>query len=325
MSQPNQPVERLTWRMDPKQSLSDWKIEVVVSGENEDPCSNVYHVHQCVLAVGHKKSNFFVKLFCGPFSESVTKSSCMEFEQEVADAFPILLDYLYSHEDKLDVTTENIPVLMKLADYLDIQSVRDEIAKYCLKNLGTQTCAIFYGYGEDYKILSLQEAAIDICLINLEAICPDSSSIASDSRLTFWLELQKHMKNAFDEYLLHFSRLVAAFCFCNKATLNIDDFKALTSSKDLPQIHYKAAELLIQVELELENHNATELSDLQERCIDALATAWEVHTLSMEPLVHLSPLVLSALMKKITDNAKDEISQLRQQRKKCRHCKKWNH
>jgi hypothetical protein len=56
--------------MDPEESMSDWKIEVVVvtnssNDTDKDPsCSfTVYHGHQCILGVGGKKSNLFVKHF----------------------------------------------------------------------------------------------------------------------------------------------------------------------------------------------------------------------------------------------------------------------
>jgi hypothetical protein len=305
--------------MDPEESMSDWKIEIVVAATNSSATnendgtsssSTAYHVHQCILGVGGKKSNLFVKHFRGPFSESETKSSRMEFEPEVADVFPIVLDYMYSPDNKLDITTKNIPAVMALADYLDIASVRDKIAKYCHQNLTLATCAIFYGYGEDYIIPSLRTSSIETCYMNFLAICPDTSSTAFDSRLTFWFDLRKHIKD--EEWLLHFSRHIAAFCVSHKANLTINDFYRVTNSKFLPKIHPKAAEQLIQVELGLANmqSDATKLSNLQVRCIDAIADAWKTHTCSKKRLVCFSPLVLSTLLIMIADKASTESFRL---------------
>jgi hypothetical protein len=265
------------------------------------------------LGVGGKKSNLFVKHFRGPFSESETKSSRMEFEPEVADVFPIVLDYMYSPDNKLDITTKNIPAVMALADYLDIASARDEIVTYCDQHVRHDTCAIFYGYGEDYNIQSLLTSSIETCYLYFLLINPDTSSIASDSRLTFWFDLRKCIKDDDEDWLLHFSRHVAAFCVSHKANLTIDDFESVTSPEILPKIHAKAAEQLIHVELELANqpnNNVTELSDLQVRCIDALADAWKTHDCSKDRLAGFSPLVLSTLLIKIADKASTESSRL---------------
>jgi hypothetical protein len=308
--------------MDPEESMSDWTIEVVVASNSSkdtkkkkksSSSSKVYHIHQCILGVGCKKSNLFVKHFRGPFSESKTKSSHMEFERPMAEAFPVVLDYMYSPENKIDFTTKNIRAVMALADYLDIASLRDELAKYCHQHLTFEMSALFFGYGEDYNIPSLLTSSIGTCYMNFLLICPDTSTMSSDSRLTFWIELRKHIKDEDEDWLIHFSRHVAAFCLAHKTELTIDGFKSVTHLEMLPKIHAKAAEQLLQVEWELsnqQNHNATVLSDLQVRCIDTIADAWKAHVCSMDRLVGLNPFVLSNLLIKISEKASTECSRL---------------
>jgi hypothetical protein len=174
------------------------------------------------------------------------------------------------------------------------------------------TCAIVYGYGEDYKILSLLTSSIESCYNNFLTICPDPSSIASDSRLTFWFDLRRRIKDEGKEWMLHFSRHIAAFCFVHKRKLTKAEFESMTCPAILSEIHPEAAEQLLQVELELANQQnyPKELSDLQVRCIDVIAKDYKRHECSMDRLVCLSPLVLSTLLKKIAKLASSESSRL---------------
>lgn len=50
----------LSWRLHPDRSMSDWTIQVTTKGTNR---WKNYHVHRSVLAVGPRKSDFFVDIF----------------------------------------------------------------------------------------------------------------------------------------------------------------------------------------------------------------------------------------------------------------------
>jgi len=85
--------DRLDWRMDPHESRSDWTIEVVVGEKTH----GTYHVHQNILSVGPKRSEYFAHLFQNDnFAEQQTRLSRIRLELLAAKAFPAMLDYLYS-------------------------------------------------------------------------------------------------------------------------------------------------------------------------------------------------------------------------------------
>ena len=83
----------LDWRMKAKESHSDWTIEILVNGKSH--C--IYPVHKVALSFGSNRSEYFVRLFQNEScSEHKTSTSRIEMEEPAAQAFPIMLDYLYS-------------------------------------------------------------------------------------------------------------------------------------------------------------------------------------------------------------------------------------
>jgi BTB/POZ domain len=95
----------LKWRTE--DSFADWKIVVTVEnnvqGEKDDDVisnsqskESIYNVRKCILADGPRRSEYFVRLFEGNFSEARDNTCCIELNELQAKAFPDLLDYIYS-------------------------------------------------------------------------------------------------------------------------------------------------------------------------------------------------------------------------------------
>jgi len=97
---------RLDWRMEPKETLSDWTIEVVVDKKTH----STYHTHRVTLSLGSKKSEYFERLFQSEnFVEQKTRTSRIELDELAAQAFPVMLDFMYSlwDDSKSPITHEN--------------------------------------------------------------------------------------------------------------------------------------------------------------------------------------------------------------------------
>ena len=125
--------KRLDWRMDPEESFSDWTIAVSVVGghdRSEHKRKTIhYHVHRNMLSIGPKRCDYFARLFKNNkgnnkgggsgsgFKENRSKISRVQLHPLAAKAFPILLDYLYSWDDTLDVTCKNAAALRFLGTY----------------------------------------------------------------------------------------------------------------------------------------------------------------------------------------------------------------
>jgi len=185
--------EELTWRCDPKLSLSDWTVEITVKGSS---ASRMFHVHKSVLAVGPKRSNYFATTFsnaqlkqhhlgrqkvndiggiepCDFFQESMSVSpslidyvdhdknkSRIELEQLAADTFPVLLDFQYSSKNQLEITTENATALHSLSGHLEMKSLRRKVREFWTQDLSTESLVTYYAHSrifKDSKILAYAE------------------------------------------------------------------------------------------------------------------------------------------------------------------------
>jgi BTB/POZ domain len=88
--------QRLSWRMSPEESLSDWTLIIT---STEDSClSNEYHLHRTMLAVGPCKSDYFAALFRMLTRETSTNTSDIKLDKDAADAVPLMLDFIYTQE-----------------------------------------------------------------------------------------------------------------------------------------------------------------------------------------------------------------------------------
>lgn len=144
LEEPDKPNEsRLDWRMDPAQSHSDWTIKITHEGET---LCDIYHVHKCVIAVGAKRSEYFATLFGSqlPLRETANNTSNIELHKVAATAFPVLLDFMYSCKDKLQITTENSTALYYLAQYFQIKRLRWEARQFWQIDLSLENAGVYY-------------------------------------------------------------------------------------------------------------------------------------------------------------------------------------
>ena len=85
--------QRLSWRMSPEESLSDWTL-IVTTGEGAG-VSNEYILHRNVLTVGPCKSDYFMAFFRMPMKEKMTSTSEIELDMDAADVVPLMLDFFF--------------------------------------------------------------------------------------------------------------------------------------------------------------------------------------------------------------------------------------
>jgi hypothetical protein len=282
--------DRLGWRLSPEESLSDWTIQIVYHKTDCDGNisnkTDTYHVHKYFLGVGPRKSEYFVRLFQdgGRFAESKTQTSCIEFDEIAAKAFPLLLDFLYSPDAEVQLTTENATALHSMAKYFDIRYLRWKTNEFWRKGMTIATCGTYYEHAwilQDEKIL---KAASAKCAENIMEI-KNSTRLVRVPDAKFWLDLlqQTTITNGFGPHTFsrHVSTLIAEFCRQNK--VDATTFKELTDGKYLPTIHPDAALPLLETEREIAFiPDTSRLSTLQERCVDAIARDWRRHRVNLQ-------------------------------------------
>ena len=156
--------DKLLWRQDPESSFSDWTIEVsyqqqakkkkargsAASNTNNTMKTDIYHVHKANLASGPRRSEYFVKLFQdgGRFAESSQKTSRIELDEIAAKVFPQLLDYVYSVEAPLEISTESATALYHLGGYFEMRRLRWEAKQFWQKDMTSANCGMYYEHSQ---------------------------------------------------------------------------------------------------------------------------------------------------------------------------------
>lgn len=201
----------LTWRGDPHETMSDWTI-VVVTEELE---TTTYHVHKNVLCFGPRSCKYFAKLILNqqPSSHRKTKhrhqqntpaanTTKVELDQQDADNFPILLDFIYalcthnvssggtvltaastfsspslltatSTDESLltlseDISFHNAVSLRHMARLFEIDSLMLAVNKFIQKDLNFKTGPKYLMQASEYNDQRLLESAQRLCVDNFE-------------------------------------------------------------------------------------------------------------------------------------------------------------
>ena len=276
--------DKLLWRQDPIESVSDWTIEITynvttensnarkstirqtlqsssssstggtntttpaaVSVDNTSKATtsastassttrrktDVYHVHKCILSASPRKSEYFSRLFqhdrrptkkksptktvvddendsknnargqgdgaggssngagagAGGFIELQTNTSCIELEELAAIAFPYMLDYIYSMDHVLDVTTQTATALYYLGGYFELRSLRWDAKQFWLRDMDSTTCGTYYEHSKILQQERIQQAAVLKCAQYVMNINERSRLLHVPNNDEFWLSL----------------------------------------------------------------------------------------------------------------------------------------
>lgn len=284
---------RLSWRMDPDESLSDWTIEIWVGGKTH----GTYHVHKSTISVGSGRSEYFARLFANKGSmEHETQTSRIEMEEAAANAFPLMLDFLYLLWDnnQKPITAENAVPLHHLGNYFEIRSLRKEARIFWKNAMTVAEAGTYLEHANIFHDDKAYQAVVKKCSRSFRSIMVDSR-LMEVSDANFWLALLKENKSEPNPAL---SILISSFCSKNKEGLDPKTFLNLTEKSVLPELSVSAALELLQLE-QLFTVSTDELSNLQERSLEALLSCQnddqELFGDLQLRLKTLPPLVLSQL------------------------------
>jgi len=299
------PVRRPNWRMDPKESHSDWTIEIVVNGRTH----GTYHVHKLFLSAGSKKSEYFEHLFQSDnFSEAQTHTSRIDFEELAAKAFPTMLDYLYSWDDTPSITHENGVPLHFLGRYFEMRLLRKKVRDFWKTDM-IDSVAHLGTYYEHAKLFCDEKgykAVVKVCCEKVKDIKADSQLIAASDAQFWWDVLQENGGTANADL----SDAIAVFCLKQASSLDTETFLKLTAVAVLPMISEFAAIPLMQIEKKLLLSTPDcDFSSLQNRCVTKLSSCWHNwnHATLQQiqnSLLDISPIVLSSVLTSSLEQAK---------------------
>ena len=269
-----EPEQELTWRLDPVVSLSDWTIKVF---NKETRQAQAYHVHKNVLAVGPRKSEYFVRYFLSHDNvNSSQKSTDIWLERVSADCMPFFLDYIYSTEGKLVINTGNAVGMRHLAQYFGNRILHQKVMKFILSDLSMENVLTYYQDSLTVDDEKVTEITAQKCAENILSIDKKNEMLVHiDPSFFRRIMGSKHIDS--DEKKYHLSLLLAEYCQLNKKHLDDQDFTRLTSDRFLPLVHFNAALILLEMEADLvvNNDDNGVISSLQERCIKDLTDHWQ--------------------------------------------------
>lgn len=255
----------LSWRN--ADSLSDWAI-VVHDGDE----SATYHVHRNILAVGPRKSEYFSRLFRTKHrvEETVNEKSEIEMKNSAFEAFPRVLDYMYSPTGDLDVTTESAVALRHLAQYFGIRSLFKLSTDFIKNDLCPGTAPVYLSEATLHVDEKLAAAAADVCAQFMEQI--ETTLISSLSPELFEKVASSPKLNCDSEML---SKIVAEFCRAHSEHVDGPLLRNVTKNEIMPCVHAEVASYLLELSISHEDNACDKGSKLHDRCIRACSSYWE--------------------------------------------------
>lgn len=303
--------EELTWRADPKVSLSDWTIQVVTKGSSTP---KAYHCHKSVLAVGPRRSTHFASIFasdsqvkmsqkkqkqmtaesaldpCDILHDSLTVSGSqlidytdhesnttrLEVERLAAKAFPALLDYMYSTKGKLDINTENATALFALSAQLGIKSLRRKVKDFWMADLSMENLSTYYGHArvfKDTKILSHAEEYCAQHIFEVKETLVVEILTAVDPHF-FLRVVSSSIMQGDEQAAMRLSLLIAVYGNIHKNELSPSMFLRLTAATHLPTVEVKAATVLLELEDDI-CQSSERMTSLKERALFVISKNWE--------------------------------------------------
>jgi hypothetical protein len=235
----------------------------------------------------HRRSEYFVTLFKqSHLSEFVSNTSRISLEDSAADAFPSVLDYIYSDKNP-KFTTFNATAIRHLAHYFGVRSLWKLASTYIRGDFSLETAAVYLTEAILYHDEKLEKASIDILAERIGEISRRTLiklPPTSFERIISSPKLKCRSKKLSD--------LVLKYCQTQEGAVDMALLMKCTRSEVMPSVSRKAALPLLKVAVTEEEKAGVNLSDtnniLRSRCIEACVEEWK-ETLAKPLLAIESP------------------------------------
>lgn len=280
------PEDLLTWRGDPCQTLSDWTV--VITNTDSDTVQT-YHVHRAILGVGARKSDYFETLFRGS-DTMLEKQSCtskISFDiPGAADAFPVMLDFMYGGWDWIVAASDgnavgNAVALRYLANYFRCRALMMEVNRIIERELDEKTCIMYLleanKFGDDRLVASSEIACAKLCWkVHSDVFGQLPPELFNDIVHSEHLSCEPY----------HLSLVVSRYLDNNPGVVNSTLLIQLTDEDVMPCIGVDAATSLLghigsTIDTEGDQGTVEQLVRLSYRCSKSLSTkCWR----SLEPM-----------------------------------------
>lgn len=221
-----------------------------------------------------RRSEYFATLFKqSHLAEFTTNASQITLEDSAADAFPAILDYIYSDKNvKFD--TNNATAIRHLAHYFGIRTLWKLASVFIKGDFSLETAATYLAEAILYHDNKLEMASIDILAERIEEI----------NRRT----LTKLLPHSFERIVSSpklkcrskkLSDIVLKYCQSQGGAVDMALLMKVTRCDLMPSVSRKAALPLLKIAVTEEEKTGVNLSDtnnvLRSRCIEACVEEWK--------------------------------------------------
>lgn len=292
--------QKLCWRSDPSQSLSDWELHIF---NRSTKTFQIYHVHRVVMALGPRGCEFFQDVFrqaeagTSPTSASLNKTSRVPLIAESCKMVGCFLDYVYGNE-QFEITNENALGMCYLADYFRNNSLWELATDFIEEDLGTAsgrehlcqyyTDSIYYDQDE------FLDHILAVCSRDLLGMVEDGipcTKLLGELTPSHFLKILVDMEPPTEEKLsssLLLTRIITEFCCMHRNELAMERFDNFT--RKIILLDSSSAITLLETSLEYDfgsykanDHSQNDVSQdsvsslilFQQQCIETLSEEWE--------------------------------------------------
>lgn len=252
----------LAWSSETPHNLSDWTLLV----EDElDASKTPYYVHKLVLSTGPTKSEHFERRFAeGGSGKNVTE---VILSYSAAGAVPDMLDFLYSREDELSLTSTNALGLRHLGKLWGIRKLVVLATKFIRDETKPETSLHYLNSAAEFQDEVVMARAAEICAGNIMTV--DREGLTGLDPALFSMVVSCQEVGCSSEEL---SKIVSEFCRLNEEYMNEELLHVVTASEKMPDIHRTEAVYLLSLSEQHETEDKK--SDLESRCIASGSIAW---------------------------------------------------
>lgn len=257
-----------------RRQSKEHKGKDVEAAETKKPLVQHYHVHKAILSMGPRRSEYFATLFKqSHLSEFQTSTSRINLEESAFEAFPAILDYIYTDKN-VKFATKNATAIRHLAHYFGIRPLWKCASAYIRGDFSLETAATYLPESVLYHDEKLEHACLDIFAERMEEVnrrtltkLPPSSF----ERIMSSPKLKCRSKKLSD--------IVLKYCQTQGGAVDMSLLMNCTRTEVMPSVSRKAALPLLKVAVAEEEKAGVDLSDtnkvLHARCIEACVEEWK--------------------------------------------------
>jgi len=259
--------ETPSWRLDPKESKSDWTM--TIESVPEGSITN-YHVHKKLLGNnGRKSSEFFKRLFS---DSSIKRTKPIKIHEDAAKLIENMLDFMYASDDKLQLSSESAVGLRHLSQFFGIKALAKRTSCFINEDISLENMEIYMDTSSAFDDMQTAMLCSDYCALEIENLHPLSPLVA-EMDPSFILAIVSSNKFNRTKNSKHMSHIMTGYFITQRGAINGNVFEELTAEEYLPSIDTEAALPLLILETALvsdSSEESTGLTSLQLRCVDGM-------------------------------------------------------